>query len=53
MMRGEYYAKALELEQEHIRCIIASTGSLQEAAMVLGIDAATLYRKRKRYKMDA
>lgn len=42
-----------ELEQEHIRCIIASTGSLQEAAMVLGIDAATLYRKRKRYKMDA
>lgn len=42
-----------ELEKEHIRCIIASTGSLQEAADILGIDAATLYRKRKRYQMDA
>jgi len=28
------------------------TDSLQEAAEVLGIDAATLYRKRKRYQLD-
>ena len=42
-----------ELEKEHIRCIIANTGSLQEAAEVLGIDAATLYRKRKRYELEA
>lgn len=41
-----------ELEKEHIRCLIASTGSLQEAAAVLGIDSATLYRKRKRYGLD-
>lgn len=42
-----------ELECEHIRRIMASTDSLQEAAEVLGIDAATLYRKRKRYSLDA
>ena len=42
-----------ELEKEHIRRIVASTGSLQEAAEVLGIDAATLYRKRKRYEIEA
>jgi NtrC-family two-component system response regulator AlgB len=39
-----------DLEREHIRSIVASTASLQEAAEVLGIDAATLYRKRKRYE---
>ena len=40
------------LEKEHIRSIIDNTASLQEAAEVLGIDAATLYRKRKRYGFD-
>ena len=37
-----------ELEAEHIQRIIASAGSLQEAADILGIDQATLYRKRKK-----
>jgi len=37
-----------ELEAEHIRRIIASSASLGEAAQILGIDPATLYRKRKR-----
>lgn len=41
-----------KLECEHIRRIMAATDSLQEAAEVLGIDAATLYRKRKRYQLD-
>ena len=36
------------LEQEHIRRIIAKTDSLDTAAKTLGIDTATLYRKRKR-----
>ncbi len=36
------------LEQEHIRRIIAKADSLDQAAKVLGIDTATLYRKRKR-----
>jgi DNA-binding NtrC family response regulator len=39
------------LEQEHIRRIVENTQSLAEAAEVLGIDAATLYRKRKRYRI--
>lgn len=40
------------LEQEHIRRIVENTQSLAEAAEVLGIDAATLYRKRKRYRIS-
>jgi NtrC-family two-component system response regulator AlgB len=37
------------LEIEHIRRVLASGMSLEEAAGVLGIDLSTLYRKRKRY----
>jgi NtrC-family two-component system response regulator AlgB len=35
-----------ELESEHIRRILASSRNLEEAAATLGIDPATLYRKR-------
>lgn len=42
-----------ELEQAHIRLIISRTSSLAEAAAVLGIDQATLYRKRKRMQQEA
>ena len=38
-----------ELEREHILRIIEIAGSMDEAAQILGIDPATLYRKRKRY----
>jgi len=37
-----------EIEAEHIRRIIATTSNLDEAATVLDINPATLYRKRKR-----
>jgi NtrC-family two-component system response regulator AlgB len=37
------------LEAEHIRRVLASTATIDEAATVLGIDPSTLYRKRKRY----
>jgi NtrC-family two-component system response regulator AlgB len=37
------------LEAEHIRRVLASTATIEEAADVLGIDPSTLYRKRKRY----
>lgn len=37
------------LEREHARRILARTPTLEEAAKVLGIDVATLYRKRKRW----
>ncbi|MGA3171080.1 MAG: sigma-54 dependent transcriptional regulator [Chthoniobacteraceae bacterium] len=36
------------IENEHIRGVIANTRSLDEAAAVLGIDPATLYRRRKK-----
>ena len=36
------------LETEHIRRVLGSTASLDEAARVLEIDPSTLYRKRKR-----
>ncbi len=37
-----------EIETEHIRRVVASTRNLDEAATILGIDPATLYRKRKK-----
>ncbi len=38
-----------KLEELHIRRVLAATKSLDEAAAVLGIDAATLWRRRKKY----
>lgn len=40
-----------ELEAEHIRLTIERLTSLQEAAELLGIDKATLYRKRKKLNL--
>lgn len=37
------------LEEAHIRQILATSKSLDEAARTLGIDAATLWRRRKKY----
>jgi two-component system, NtrC family, response regulator AlgB len=37
-----------QLEAEHLRRVLATTNSLDEAAEILGIDPSTLYRKRKR-----
>lgn len=36
------------LEEEHIQRVVARASTLQKAAEILGIDQATLYRKRKR-----
>jgi NtrC-family two-component system response regulator AlgB len=41
-----------QLEEAHLRKILAQTSSLTEAAEILGIDQATLYRKRKRVGLD-
>ena len=37
------------IEEEHIRRVLATARSLQEAAGILGIDEATLWRRRKTY----
>ncbi len=41
------------IEQAHLRLVTARTTTLEEAARVLGIDAATIYRKRKRWAHGA
>jgi len=38
-----------KIEESHIRRVLANSRSLQEAAAVLGIDQATLWRRRKQY----
>jgi NtrC-family two-component system response regulator AlgB len=36
-----------EIEREHVERVVARTASLKEAAEILGIDPATLWRRRK------
>jgi len=40
-----------ELERNHIEQVVKESQTLVEAAARLGIDTATLWRKRKRYGM--
>jgi len=56
IIRGERAGAALpdsmtleQLEAEHIRRVLATTATIEDAALKLGIDPSTLYRKRKRY----
>jgi two-component system, NtrC family, response regulator AlgB len=39
-----------QLEREHIERVVARAATLDDAAKILGIDASTLYRKRKKYE---
>ena len=41
-----------KLEEAHLRKILERTPSLSEAAVILGIDQATLYRKRKKIGLE-
>ena len=41
-----------KLEEAHLRKVLERTASLAEAAQVLGIDQATLYRKRKKIGLE-
>ena len=41
-----------ELADEHIRRVLARSARLEEAADILGIDVATLYRKRRKWQQD-
>jgi len=38
-----------QIEREHIERVAARSATLEDAARTLGIDASTLYRKRKKY----
>ena len=38
------------IEEEHIKRVVDSTKTIKEAAKVLGLDPATLYRRRKRLR---
>jgi two-component system, NtrC family, response regulator AlgB len=40
------------LERQHIEAVLARAETLDEAARILGIDASTLYRKRKAYGLS-
>jgi NtrC-family two-component system response regulator AlgB len=42
-----------KLEQAHIRKVLERTSTVAEAARVLGIDQATVYRRRKRMEMES
>jgi NtrC-family two-component system response regulator AlgB len=41
------------LEREHIARVVARTATLEEAAQILEIDAATLYRKRRKFREES
>ena len=40
-----------KIEEMHIRRVLAAARSLEEAARVLGMDAVTLWRRRKKYEI--
>jgi NtrC-family two-component system response regulator AlgB len=40
-----------KVEEAHIRSVLASAKSLEDAARILGIDTATLWRRRKKYRL--
>jgi NtrC-family two-component system response regulator AlgB len=37
-----------QLEEQHIKRVLAQTRTIAEAAQILGVDQATIYRKRKK-----
>ncbi|HKV55779.1 MAG TPA: sigma-54 dependent transcriptional regulator [Candidatus Binataceae bacterium] len=41
-----------DMEREHIIRVLAESPTLEDAAQTLGINSSTLWRKRKRYKID-
>jgi two-component system, NtrC family, response regulator AlgB len=41
-----------QLEEQHIKRVLAQTRTVAEAAQILGIDQATVYRKMKKFGMD-
>ena len=46
---SEYHRSLEEVEKTHIRKVLQHAKDYDEAARILGIDPATLWRKRKKY----
>src|SRR5438309_1458303 len=42
--------KLEEIERPHVKRVLARAQNLEEAALILGIDASTLWRKRKKFE---
>jgi NtrC-family two-component system response regulator AlgB len=38
-----------QIEEHHIRAVLAATNSIDEASRILGMDTVTLWRRRKKY----
>jgi two-component system, NtrC family, response regulator AlgB len=51
-LNGDLHSTLEQIEQEHIRRVLALAPTLEDAAVTLGICIATLWRKRKRYHFD-
>jgi NtrC-family two-component system response regulator AlgB len=49
---GEADASLEEVEKRHIAKVLVESATLEEAAARLGVDVTTLWRKRKRYRLD-
>ena len=47
---GQRYVPLRDLERAYIQHVMAASATLEEAATRLGINPATLWRKRKRYE---
>jgi NtrC-family two-component system response regulator AlgB len=48
-----HHAPSLEaMEREHIKRVLSEAATLEEAAATLGINVTTLWRKRKRYRIE-
>ena len=40
-----------KIEELHIRGVLASSASIEQAAQILGMDTVTLWRRRKKYEI--
>jgi NtrC-family two-component system response regulator AlgB len=50
--RATHAASLEDVEREHIARVLAESATLEEAAATLGINVTTLWRKRRRYRID-
>jgi NtrC-family two-component system response regulator AlgB len=41
-----------QIERDHIERVLARTATAEEAAKILGIDASTLWRKRRKFEQS-